>query len=901
MGRTKLSWQTFFCWVWQILVTLRYRIEVKGLKELDGKLHQGKGILFLPNHPAEVDPILLTFLLYPHYQPHPLVVENFYYQKGIRFFMDLVGALPLPNMDVANQWKARQIERLRQKIARGLQKGESYLIYPGGGLKLTGEEMIGGASFVHDLIQETADVNVVLVRTTGLWGSSFSRALTGKTPDFSQTLWRGFLILLKNGLFFTPRRKVTIEVEANPSDFPFKVARRDFNRYLEEWYNQYPEKGPEPLSLVSYCFWKKELPQVAALDEKTVRADEVAIAPEIQEEVFAHLAVLTRYPREQIKRDMHLSFDLGLDSLDLAQLGLFVEERFDGSPVLPGELQTVEDLLKAAAGFRKELEGAESKESEKAKWPREKRRPGPEAPKGNTLQEAFLFTSARMGNKTACADAMTKALSYQKLKRAALVLSLKMKELPGEHIGVLLPSSVAAYVTILAILLAKKVPVMLNWTVGKAALEHAVKVADVKVILSSRRFLDRLDNAEFGSTDELFLLLEDVRHELPLLTKLFGLYLSLQKPETLMKKLNLTSLSAEDHAVILFTSGTETLPKGVALTHTNLLSNQSAAFSCVSFEARDILYGILPPFHSFGFSVTGLLPLLFGLKVLYSPDPTDSYRLANEIGKWKPTLFCAAPSFIKALFKVAQKDQLKSLRLIVSGAEKTPDELFEFVKTLGINKKLLEGYGITECSPIVTLDRPNRPHRGVGQPLPGVELCVIDPETQEILPPKAEGEICVNGPNVFKGYLGAVIDPFISLQGKRWYRSGDRGYLTDDMTLVLTGRLKRFVKIGGEMVGLSGLEDDLFELAREKGWVSPLKREDGPPLAITVLGRESDKPQLILFTTFDVTKEQVNTALKEMGLGRIVKISEVKQLPEIPLTGTGKTHYRLLDEMGHGQ
>lgn len=307
------------------------------------------------------------------------------------------------------------------------------------------------------------------------------------------------------------------------------------------------------------------------------------------------------------------------------------------------------------------------------------------------------------------------------------------------------------------------------------------------------------------------------------------------------------------------------------------------------------MYAVLPPFHSFGFSVTGIMPLLLGLKVFFAPDPTDSHGMAQDIVQWKPTLFCCAPSFTKALFRVADPTMLQSVRLFISGAEKTPPELFEFVKKLGPGKALIEGYGITECSPIVTIDRPEKDHQGVGFPIPGVELCVIDSESLKVLPQGQEGEICIRGPSVFSGYLGSSPSPFIEVDGKKWYRSGDRGFINEEGALLLSGRLKRFVKIAGEMVSLGGLEEDLMRLALLKKWNG--KQETGPSLAVSVREKESDKPLIVLYTTFAISKEEVNAALKESGYGRIVKIAEVKSLKEIPLTGTGKTNYRLLDEM----
>lgn len=865
------------------LVSLRYRIKVKGLENIPSL----KGAILLPNHPAEIDPVLVILALWKKFHCRPLVVEHFYYLKGFKFFMDWVGALPLPNLDTAtNKWKVKQIEKLFDRVVDELKAGNNFLIYPAGRLKLTGQEVVGGASFVPNLLQTYPEVNVVLVRTSGLWGSRFSRAITGKVPNFGATLLEGVKILLRNGIFFAPRREVVIEVKQAPKDFPVHGARMEINRYLEAWYN---EKGPEPRILISDKFWTRSVPKVVR-SEKNQKGDELPIPPEIESEVLGQIASMTKRAPETIQREMNFSFDLGLDSLDVAQLYVFLDEKYDVVNLPHGQLQTVEDVMRAAVGFKREVRDERKGE----RWPKDIARPSPVQPWGNTIAEAFLHNCDRMGKSIACADNLTGALSYKRLKQAALILSLKMAKLPGDHIGVLLPSSNAAYLTIMSILLAKKVPVMLNWTTGVRSLNHAAEISQLKTVISSRRFLDKLDGGEFGDVEEKFVYLEDVKNSITLKEKLYGLVLSWKKCGALLSKLKFDQIKPEDPAVIIFTSGTESLPKGVLLSHSNILSNHRSAMQCVDLKQEDVLYGVLPPFHSFGFAVTGLLPLLSGLKVCFAPDPTDSHGMANDIAHWKPTMFICAPGFVKALLRVASQDQLASLQLIVLGAEKVADELVQELQALDKRKKVIEGYGITECSPIVTLNRPELPRKGVGQPIPGISLMTIHYETGEVLGEGQEGEICIAGPSVFNGYLEGKKDPFILHQGKKWYRSGDRGFIDQDGYLILSGRLKRFVKIGGEMVSLVSIEEELIKLAKAKCWIDDTI--EGPYLAVSSKEGLEGRPQIILYATFDVNREDVNAALIESGFGRLAKVGEVKKVGEIPLTGAGKTHHRLLDE-----
>lgn len=864
-------------------VGIRYRLRVRGLEHLSPKAGKG-GILFLPNHPAEIDPIILTLVLWNRYKAHPLVVEQFYHLRGTHWIQKLVGAVPIPDLNgMVNKWKQKKLEKCFEQIIQGLKQGSHYLIYPSGRLKQGAAEIIGGASFVHNVAQACPEANLVLVRTTGLWGSRFSRALTGSTPDFGKVLWEGFKVVLKNLIFLTPRREVTIEFEPVPEGFPLKAPRLEFNQALEKWYNF---RGPEPLKLVSDHFWNESYPEVAVVQESQKRQVFV-IAPEIEHEIVGKIAQLAK--KESVRRSDHLARDLGLDSLDVADLQTFLIERYEISELVAEEIQTVEDVLHKVASpqHRKPLES-----KGKAKWPREESRPLPLAPQGSSIQEAFLTVCDRMESYIACADDRLGVLSYRRLKLIVLTLSYHFRKLKEKRVGILLPSSTMSYAIVIALLLADKIPVMLNWTVGAKALNHCKEAAGLQTVLSSNYFLEHLADGDLGQLDDLLVPMEEVHSLISWWDRIRGFAGLFKDARHLLKTLHLTDVSPDDPAVILFTSGTEALPKGVPLSHKNLLCNQQAGMSCISLLPTDILYGILPPFHSFGFSVTGLFPLLTGLKVLYAPDPTQYFSMASDIEKWKVTLLCSAPTFLAGLFHAAKPQQLQTVRLAVGGAEKVPAALFAFMEKQG--GVMLEGYGITECGPIVSLTRPDKPREGVGTPVPGVEIKILHPETSEEV--SGEGEIAIYGPSVFAGYLETRASPFIEKEGKQWYRSGDLGYLTPTGSLVLSGRLKRFVKIGGEMVSLSGIEEELVHLAQQKGWV--VSQPNGAPsLAAVAAEKNSEKPLIIIFSTFKISKDTLNDALRERGFGRMIKIADVRSVGQIPITGTGKTNYRALEEM----
>jgi long-chain-fatty-acid--[acyl-carrier-protein] ligase len=278
--------------------------------------------------------------------------------------------------------------------------------------------------------------------------------------------------------------------------------------------------------------------------------------------------------------------------------------------------------------------------------------------------------------------------------------------------------------------------------------------------------------------------------------------------------------------------------------------------------------------------------------VAYFPDPTDGKGIARAIEQWKATLVCGAPSFLKGIFKNYEEHQLDSLHFCVTGAEKAPDELFNLVRNLG-HCQLVEGYGITECSPVITINMSGNPNKGVGIPLKGIELLVVSLETHRPLPVGEQGLILVRGPSVFKGYLNkGLSSPFLEVEGKQWYSTGDLGHLESDGSLIISGRLKRFIKIGGEMVSLAAIEDALFKTANRDASVN-----DGPSLAVCAKEEPGERPKIFVFARFEISLEEVNKALRESGFSNLVKVFMVERVEDIPLMGTGKTNYRYLESL----
>lgn len=883
----------------------RYRVTIKGLDQMNpSHLNKKGGVLFLPNHPTFfVDPTLISLSIWTRYPIRPVIVEYMFYAPVINKMMRFMNALPIPEfIESSNSLKRRKTEQALHSIEEGLRKGDNFLIYPAGKTKQQAHEVVSGSG-VHTILQAVPEANVVLVRITGLWGSRFSRALTaGKAPPAMATtiLW-GIKKALLSLLFFLPRRPVTLEFVPAPPDFPFNGSRLEMNRYLENWYNKqagdipYPEgQTGEPISLVSYSLWKEEFPEIQKREIKAEEYELSKIPQGIKTQILKKLSEMTSTPAHEIRSDMNLAADLGLDSLDGAELVTFLDDQYNVRGVPVKELTTVGRLMAIAASqlvFEKEENDAENGS---LSWKKESCRPHKRAslPEGKTIPEVFLNACNKWAHEEICADQVAGILTYAQAKMRVLLLAEHIRRFPGIYVGILLPSSVAAYLLILACQLAGKIPLLVNWTMGKRHLESVCELTNVKVILSSWAFIDRLENVDLGPIEDRIVLLEDMRKEFTLKDKLKAFIRSKYRTSSLLSLFSKEPQNEESLAVLLFTSGTENMPKGVPLSHKNILFDQRTALQVAKLYEDDILLGILPPFHSFGFTVSGILTLLTGIRTIYSPDPTDGPKLVKLIDAWKATIVCGAPTFLKGIFASSHGDELKSMRLCVSGAERIPEEIFAYVEKIK-GCKVYEGYGITECSPIISINIDHARTRGVGYLIPGMEGLIVHVETHEPLPHGEKGLILVRGDNVFAGYINPDIhSPFLTIDGKTWYVTGDLGYFEPTGELVLAGRLKRFIKIGGEMISLSAVEEVLQNKSREKGFSVP----DGPLLAVVDKEENGEKNKIVVFVRFSTSVDELNSFLRAGGFSNLVKVHKVIPVDAIPLMGSGKIFYRELEK-----
>lgn len=353
----------------------------------------------------------------------------------------------------------------------------------------------------------------------------------------------------------------------------------------------------------------------------------------------------------------------------------------------------------------------------------------------------------------------------------------------------------------------------------------------------------------------------------------------------------LARMQVPDTAAILFTSGSESKPKAVPLSHQNIPTNLQDFCRMLELHDNTRLLGMLPPFHSLGLVGTIIMPLCLGLRTVYHANPTESAILANIIQKYAVSMVVATPTFLNGILQAGNAEQLQSLRLAFTGAEKCPEHVLKKLSEIQPAAELCEGYGITECSPLVSINTPGAARPGtIGRILPSIEYAVVNDSLSEQVETGKQGMLLVRGPSIFKGYLNSSAGKgFCEFVGKLWYQTGDYVRQDADNHLVFCGRKKRFIKISGEMISLPAIESAL-----QAG--IGLENDSGPVLAVEATPGDGH-PEIVLFTTAQLQREEVNTHLKQAGLSALHNIRRLIQVDNIPVLGTGKTDYKLLQQM----
>ena len=501
-----------------------------------------------------------------------------------------------------------------------------------------------------------------------------------------------------------------------------------------------------------------------------------------------------------------------------------------------------------------------------------------------SLAMACVRGLARRANRVALIDA---GMGGRKVKAgvlfgAGLALAGRLRrEVSERRVGIVLPPGAGGAIANLACVLAGKTPVNLNFTSGRAASESAVRQAGIRTVMSAQAMEEKLGD-HFPQTErklDLGVLLKEEKRK-AIVWSVLALILPAR---VLAWAANVSTAGGEDEAGLLFTSGSTGEPKGVVLTHRNILANLRQIDGVLGDLELKSLLGCLPLFHSFGFTVTLWWPLTGGPQVVTYPSPLDPQALGEVIGKYAVDLLVTTPTFLRMLMKRAGREKLGGLKMVVTGAEKLPAALREeFAQKIGI--AVHEGYGMTEASPVVAVNRPGAEKAGtVGKLLEGLEVRTVDEGTGKGLNRGEAGILEFRGPNIFPGYLGRP-DLTEKVLRDGWYHSADFGRLDLNGFLTIEGRRARFSKIGGEMVPHGVIEENLNE------WLEETKkgRGGGYEVMVTAVVDEKRGEALVVLHSCELDEVAAERALRERGLPALWMPKKYKLVEEIPILASGK-------------
>ncbi len=497
--------------------------------------------------------------------------------------------------------------------------------------------------------------------------------------------------------------------------------------------------------------------------------------------------------------------------------------------------------------------------------------------------------------------AKPRVLSYAKTLIGAILLGRWLRTRIGaeQNVGLWLPSSAGGALANIALAILRRTTVNLNYTAGPQSIRCAVNQAGLKFVVTSKRFLSRMPlELDEGVT---LIPLEEAAGEIGTWQRIQAFLTVLLVPGWVIDRwvLGMGRHSLDDIATIIFSSGSTGEPKGVKLSHRNIVCNAESIVAHINVDHRDRILGILPFFHSFGYTITIWMPLVIGGSAVFHPDPRQAKEIGELCRKFECTILLATATFLRFYLRRCDPVDFKSLRLIVCGAEKLPPVLAkEFEAKFGILP--LEGYGVTELSPVVSANIPDQEVAGmtqlankigtVGQPLPGIALRIADVDTLQLLPPGGEGLILVKGGNVMAGYLNKPeLTANVIIDG--WYNTGDVGRIDEDGFLTITGRLSRFAKIAGEMAPLEKIEEDMHTIL---GATDRL-------LAVTTAPDVKKGERLIVLhlPCLPIPIADLTTKLCERGLPNlwIPDDRDFYAVPEMPVLGSGKLDLRRLKEL----
>ncbi len=504
--------------------------------------------------------------------------------------------------------------------------------------------------------------------------------------------------------------------------------------------------------------------------------------------------------------------------------------------------------------------------------------------------------------KDCIVDGQGTHLNNLKFIAAVLMFSEQLNKKLGaeKHIGVLLPSSAAGAIVNMALFIMGKVPVNLNYTLSPEVMQKALDKAGIRHVISSQKFIQKLNAKGFDFAEPLngkTLLAEDIGKAINKSAKTRAFLTALLAPAWLIKLVYFKPIRLEDTATVLFSSGSEGDPKGIELSHKNLLTNIKQVSELLNFQKDDVILNSLPIFHSFGLTVTTLLPLCEGIKMVSVADPTDGAEIGKMSARHGVTILFGTSTFFRlyARNKKLHPLMFQQVRMVIAGAEKLKSDVKEAFR-MKFGLEIHEGYGTTETAPVAAVNMPNVLEKeslkeltfsksgSVGMPLPGTVIKIVDPESMAELNPREDGLILIGGGQVMKGYLHdtqKTAEVITEIDGVRYYKTGDKGHMDENGFVTIVDRYSRFAKIGGEMISLGSVEENL---ARVFG-------DDGTFVAVAV-NDEKKGESIVLLIKSELALSEINERIKSLNIPPIMLPSHVFQVDDIPMLGSGKADFK---------
>lgn len=521
-------------------------------------------------------------------------------------------------------------------------------------------------------------------------------------------------------------------------------------------------------------------------------------------------------------------------------------------------------------------------------------------PNRRPLHHAFVWSMRKHPFRMVFGDATRPRVSCLRALTGAIALGRALRpHWEGQHtVGILLPPNVGSALANVAATLSGRTTVNLNYTIGVKGLESASKQAGLMTVLTSRVFLEKAKVELPANLTPIWI--EEIRNTVDSKARITALLLAIFVPIRMLERScgAIIHPTIDDIATIIFSSGSTGEPKGVLLSHFSLDSNVEGIAQVLHVNQYDRLLGILPFFHSFGYLATLWFPAIHGAGVIYHPSPLDAGPIGELVHKHRITILIATPTFLQLYLRRCTPEQFGSLRIVLTGAEKLSDRLLvAFEERFGLRP--IEGYGVTECAPVIAVNCPDfraagffqpASRRGtVGQPIPGVSVRIVDPDTYEHLPAGMPGMLLVKGPNVMDGYLGRE-DLTAKVMRQGWYITGDIAKVDEDGFITITDRLSRFSKIGGEMIPHGQVEHALLEAAQAETMV----------LAVTAVPDDRKGEQLVVVHTLEESAiPDILEKVSASGLPNlfIPKRDNFIKVDHLPVLGTGKLDLRTLKQL----